>query len=437
MSAKSGAQPPSLFGGGAAHAGDPLEPGLGAPLAARLRPRTLDEFVGQGHLLGSGSILREMIEQDQLRSVLLSGPPGVGKTTLASLIARATQASFVTLSAVTSGVADVRRVVEEGKQRLQLAKRRTVLFIDEVHRFNKSQQDALLPGVEAGSIIFIGATTENPFFSVIAPLLSRSTLFRLEALGEDDLAAIVRRAMADAAGLNGTVPADDEAILAIARTADGDARVALTALEAAAERARRRREPRITIEDVRDAMRQRYVRYDRDGDRHFDVISAFIKSVRGSDPDASLAWLARMLSAGEDPRFIARRLVILASEDIGLADDDALKVAVTAAQAVEYVGMPEAQLTLAHATIRLALAPKSNAVTRALAAARADLEERGFGEVPTHLRDAHYPGARALGHGTGYKYPHDFPGGPVEQEYRPAGFDGRTYWDPQPGTQGE
>ena len=413
---------------------DPLDAAPDAPLAARMRPRTLDEFVGQGHLLGAESILRQLIEQDRLRSVLLFGPPGTGKTSLASLIAHATSASFVTLSAVTSGVADVRRVVDEGRQRLETTGRRTVLFIDEVHRFNKAQQDALLPGVEAGWVIFVGATTENPFFSVIGPLLSRSTLFRLEPLSGDDLSAIVTRALEDAErGLGGDLRADPEAVSALAATAEGDARVALNALEAAAERARARGAEAIAEEDVRDAMRQRLVRWDRQGDRHYDVISAFIKSIRGSDPDAALAWLARMVVAGEDPRFIARRLVILASEDVGVADPQSLQIAVAAAQAVEYVGMPEAQLNLAHATVALALAPKSNAVKRGISAAVADVERLGVGGVPPHLRDASYRGAGALGHGEGYKYPHDFPGNRVEQQYLPEGFEERRYWEPETG----
>jgi putative ATPase len=409
-----------------------IEPGPGAPLAARMRPRTLDEFVGQGHLLAQGSVLRGLIEQDRLRSVLLYGPPGTGKTSLATLVARHTKAAFVQLSAVTAGVADVRRVVEEGKQRLSATGRSTVLFIDEVHRFNKAQQDALLPGVESGAIVFIGATTENPFFSVIGPLLSRSTLFRLQPLGPEQVRAIVARAVTDPEhGLAGALQISDDALDELSVKAEGDARVALNALEAAADRARHRGAAAIEMEDVEDAMRQRLTRYDRAGDKHYDVISAFIKSLRGSDPDAAVAWLARMVAAGEDPRFIARRMVILASEDIGLADNGALAIAVAAAQAVEYVGFPEAQLNLAHAAIALALAPKSNAVTRALGAANEDFERRGMGEVPAHLRDAHYKGAQGLGHGKDYKYPHATPEGWVDQVYMPEGFEGRTYWKPE------
>lgn len=403
-----------------------LEPGPNAPLAARMRPRTLDEFFGQRHLLAEGSVLRGLIDGDRLRSVLLYGPPGTGKTSLATLVARHTKAAFVQLSAVTAGVADVRRVVEEAKQRLAMHARPTVLFIDEVHRFNKAQQDALLPGVESGAVIFIGATTENPFFSVIGPLLSRSTLFRLEPLTDDEIRGIVERARPEVG-----VEIDAEALGRLSVKAEGDARVALNAFEAAADRARARSAHRIEPEDIEDAMRQRLVRYDRAGDQHYDVISAFIKAMRGSDPDAALAWLARMAAAGEDPRFIARRMVILASEDIGLADNNALSVAVAAANAVEYVGMPEAQFALAHAAVYLSLAPKSNAVKRAIVSASEDLERGGMGGVPQHLRDASYRGAARLGHGKGYRYPHDHPEGWVEQRYMPEGFEGRTYWKPE------
>ena len=404
-----------------------------APLAARMRPRTLAEFVGQGHLLGDRSVLRALIEQDRLRSILLYGPAGTGKTSLAALIARSTSAAFAQLSAVTAGVADVRRVVEEARERLEATGRKTVLFIDEVHRFNKAQQDALLPGVEAGTIVFVGATTENPFFSVIGPLLSRSTLFRLAPLEPDDLRAIVERAVADERGLRGEVSIGAEALDALIDRSEGDARVALNALEAAADRARARDGNRIEEEDVADAMRQRALRWDRGGDMHYDVASAFIKSLRGSDPDAAMAWLVRMIEAGEDPRFIARRMIILASEDIGLADPTALTTAVAAAHAVEFVGLPEAVFALSQAAIALALAPKSDAVKRAIGAAHDDLDREGQGAVPMHLRDASYGAAKRLGHGKGYKYPHSFPGNWVEQAYLPEGLEGRTYWDPEPG----
>jgi len=401
-----------------------------APLAARMRPRTLDEFVGQSHLLEQGSVLRTLIEQDRLRSLMLVGPAGTGKTSLAILVARHTSAEFIQLSAVTSGVADVRKVVEEGRQRLEATGRRTVLFIDEVHRFNKAQQDALLPGVEAGWVVFIGATTESPFFSIIRPLLSRTVLFRLETLTEDDLRVIVERALAD--GERGLpIKASHDAIETIVTRSEGDARVALNGIEAAADRARAAGRAEITEEDAEDAMQQRYVRYDRAGDKHYDIVSAFIKSMRGSDPDAALAWLARMLHAGEDPRFIARRMVIFASEDVGLADPQALQTAVAAAQAVEFAGMPEAQLNLAHAAIALSLAPKSNAVVRAIGAAMKDVEELGGGEVPENLKNVATPGRRRNPEER-YKYPHAFPGGWVEQPYRPVGLEDRTYWEPEP-----
>jgi putative ATPase len=435
---------PTLFGepGGGARkkrpagrrtVGGPPEPaGPGAPLAARMRPRTLDELVGQEHLLGPGSVLRGLVEDDRLRSVLLYGPAGTGKTSFAHVIANATQAHFEQLSAVTSGVADVRAVMEEARERQAGTGRRTILFIDEVHRFSRTQQDALLPGVEAGWVVFIGATTENPFFSVTSPLLSRSLLFRLEPLERDALKAIVERALADPErGLGGRFTASDDVLDLIAGKAEGDARVALNALDAAAERATARGETAIVAEDIEEALRQRLVRYDRAGDQHYDVISAFIKSMRGSDPDAALAWLARMIHAGEDPRFIARRMVIFASEDVGMADPQALLVATAAAHAVEFVGLPEVQLNLAHAAVYLAKAPKSNAVIESIGAAMSDVENEGQGAVPSHLRDAHYPGAKALGHGTGYKYPHDFPAGSVEQTYMPEGFEGKRYWEPK------
>ena len=403
-----------------------------APLAVRMRPRTLDELVGQEHLLGPGSVLRGLVEEDKLRSVLLYGPAGTGKTSFAHVIAHATQAHFEQLSAVTSGVADVRAVMEEARERQAGSGRRTILFIDEVHRFSRTQQDALLPGVEAGWVVFIGATTENPFFSVTSPLLSRSLLFRLEPLDRDALTGILERAIADPErGLGGRFSASAEVLDLIAGKAEGDARVALNALDAAAERANARGETAIADGDVEEALRQRLVRYDRAGDQHYDVVSAFIKSMRGSDPDAALAWLARMIHAGEDPRFIARRMVIFASEDVGMADPQALVVATAAAQAVEFVGLPEVQLNLVHAAVYLATAPKSNAVIKAIGAAMADVEREGQGAVPSHLRDAHYPGAKALGHGAGYKYPHDFPGAAVEQAYMPEGSEGKRYWEDQ------
>ena len=400
-----------------------------APLAARMRPRTLDELVGQTHLLGTGSVLRSMLEEGRLRSILLFGPPGTGKTSLARLLARRADAHFIQLSAVTSGVADVRKALAEGAERLAANGRQTILFVDEVHRFSKTQQDALLPGVELGSVVFVGATTENPFFSVISPLLSRSVLFRLEPLSRDEIEMLIRRAATDERGLGGVPSLTDEAARSLLDRSEGDGRVALGALEAAADRAAAAGRA-IDAGDVEDAMRQRTLRYDRAGDAHYDIVSAFIKSMRGSDPDAALAWLARMLEAGEDPRFVARRMIIFASEDVGLADPAALPVAIAAAQAVEFVGLPEAQLNLAHAAIHLALAPKSNAVTRAIGDAREAVQRRGGGAVPQHLRDAHYPGAKAMSHGVGYKYPHDHPGNWVSQQYMPEGFEHDRYWTP-------
>ena len=392
-----------------------------APLAARMRPRTLDEVVGQDHLLGPGRPLRALIEADRLSSVILWGPPGTGKTTLAQLIAGATARAFVAMSAVTAGVKDVRETVVGARRLLGEQGRGTILFLDEVHRFNRTQQDALLPAVEDGTLTLIGATTENPYFSVNAPLLSRSTLFRLEPLDPAALRAVVDRALR-AEGAT----ADDDAVDLLVGLVDGDARAALTSLEVALALAADRH--RITLADIEAARSTRALRYEQDD--HYDVVSAFIKSIRGSDADAGLYWLARMLAAGEDARFIARRLVILASEDVGMADPMALLVADAAARAVEMVGLPEAQLNLAQAVVHLAGAPKSNRVTMALGAARADVEDQPTGQVPPYLRDAHYPGAARLGHGTGYRYPHDDPRGWVDQAYRPDHLEGRRYYEP-------
>jgi putative ATPase len=390
------------------------------PLAARMRPRTLDEVIGQRHLVAPGAPLRALVEKDRLTSAILWGPPGTGKTTLASVIATVTAKAFVPLSAVNAGVADVRRAVEEARQRLGEQGQGTILFIDEVHRFNKSQQDALLPSVEDGLIVLIGATTENPFFSVNSPLLSRSTLWRLEALGPDDLAAVIRRALD-----HEKAEATDEAVDALVSVADGDARAALGTLEVALALAGD--EP-VAREDVDRARAGRLLH--QGADSHYDQTSALIKAIRGSDPDAGLYWLARMLDAGEDARFIARRLVILASEDVGEADPLSLVVADAAARAVEFVGLPEAQLNLAQAVVHLAAAPKSNRVTVALGRAQEDVRTGPRGEVPGHLRDAHYPGAQALGHGRGYRYPHDDPRGWVPQDYRPAEVADHVYYEP-------
>ena len=403
-----------------------------APLAARLRPRTLDEIVGQDHLVGPGRPLRELIEADRLSSVILWGPPGTGKTTLARVVALTTAKAFEELSAVTAGVKDVRAVIERARDRLGAHGTGTILFLDEVHRFNKAQQDALLPAVEDGLIVLIGATTENPHFEVNPPLMSRSTLFRLNPLEAGSLVELVHRGLAEE-----KATADDAAVEHLAARSGGDGRHALTGVEVAVALAGRREDSQpgaaatpvhVALADAEAAADAKAVRYGRDG--HYDVISAFIKSIRGSDADAGLYWLARMLEAGEDPRFIARRLVILASEDIGMADDGALLVADAAARAVEYVGLPEAQLNLAHAVVRLATAPKSNRVTVALGRAAADARTAGAGEVPTHLRDAHYQGAKSLGHGEGYRYPHDDPDAWVAQQHRPAEVAGNVYYEP-------
>ena len=405
-----------------------------APLAQRMRPRSLEEVAGQEHLLAPGRPLRALIDADRLSSVILWGPPGTGKTTLARLIAGATTRDFVPLSAVTAGVKEVRETVEGARRLLGEQGRGTILFLDEVHRFNRAQQDALLPAVEDGTLTLVGATTENPFFSVTSPLLSRSTLFRLEPLGPAALRAVVSRAAA-AEGVTVT----DAAAELLVGLVDGDARALLTSLEVAIALAGG---ATIDVAEVEAARSTRALRYGQD--EHYDVVSAFIKSIRGSDVDAGLYWLARMLAAGEDARFVARRLVILASEDVGMADPAALLVADAAARAVEMVGLPEARLNLAQAVVHLAGAPKSNRVTLALGAAERDVRDQPAGRVPPHLRDAHYQGAARLGHGAGYRYPHDDPSGWVDQQYRPDHLEGRRYyqpsthgqearWDPPPG----
>ena len=403
-----------------------------APLAARMRPRTLEEFVGQGHVLGPHSALRALIEADELRSVILWGPAGTGKTSLAHIIANATRSHFEELSATSAGVKDVRALLAAARERLGALGRRSILFIDEIHRFNKAQQDALLPGVEDRTVVLVGATTENPFFTVNAPLMSRSLLFRLEPLGPQDLEAIVTRALADPErGLGGRgLTLDPDALAHLVDRADGDARHALNALEAAALVVTAKGATRITLADIEDALQRPRVTYDRAGDQHYDVASAFIKSIRGSDPDAALHYLARMLAAGEDPRFVARRLVISASEDIGLADPTALPTAVAAAHAVEFIGMPEGRINLAQAVIALALAPKSNAVIMAVDAALADVNAGRIGLVPRHLRDAHYAGAKRLGHGQDYAYAHDEPHGIAAQQYLPDELADARYYIP-------
>jgi putative ATPase len=399
-----------------------------APLAVRMRPAALDEVVGQGHLLGSGSPLRRLVEGTGAASVILYGPPGTGKTTIASLISHATGRRYEALSALTAGVKEVRAVVDEARRAL-LRGEQTVLFIDEVHRFSKTQQDALLAAVENRVVLLVAATTENPSFSVVAPLLSRSLILQLQPLTAEDIRTVLRRAVADPRGLAGALQVADDAVELLVRLSAGDARRALTALEVAAETATAAGES-ISTATVEQSLDQAAVRYDRDGDQHYDVISAFIKSIRGSDADAALHYLARMLVAGEDPRFIARRLMILASEDIGMADPTALPLAVAAAQTVALIGMPEAQLTLAHATVHLATAPKSNAVTTALGAAMADIRAGKAGLVPAHLRDGHYSGAAGLGNAQGYRYPHDDPDGVVAQQYPPDEVVGTDYYRP-------
>jgi len=390
-----------------------------------MRPATLDEVVGQDHLLKPNSPLRRLVEGSGAASVILYGPPGTGKTTLASLISQATGRRFEALSALSAGVKEVRAVIEKARIALIHHGEQTVLFIDEVHRFSKTQQDALLSAVENRIVLLVAATTENPSFSVVAPLLSRSLILQLQPLDADAVRTVVRRAIDDPRGLGGQVDVTDEAVDLLVQLSSGDARRALTALEVAAESGER-----VTVATIEQSLDKAAVRYDRDGDQHYDVVSAFIKSVRGSDVDAALHYLARMLVAGEDPRFVARRLMILASEDIGMADPTALQTAVAAAQTVQLIGMPEAQLTLAHATVHLATAPKSNAVTTALGAAMGDIREGKAGLVPAHLRDGHYSGAAKLGNAIGYKYSHDDPDGVVPQQYPPDELVGVDYYQP-------
>jgi putative ATPase len=398
--------------------------GASSPLAVRMRPASLDEVVGQDHLLQPNSPMRRLVEGSGAASVILYGPPGTGKTTLAALISQATGRRFEALSALSAGVKEVRAVIEKARTAL-LQREQTVLFIDEVHRFSKTQQDALLSAVENRVVLLVAATTENPSFSVVAPLLSRSLILQLQPLTGEDVRAVVTRAIEDPRGLGGSVEVADDAVDLLVQLSAGDARRALTALEVAAEAGEK-----VTVETIEQSLDKAAVRYDRDGDQHYDVVSAFIKSVRGSDVDAALHYLARMLVAGEDPRFVARRLMILASEDIGMADPTALQTAVAAAQTVQLIGMPEAQITLAHATIHLATAPKSNAVISALGAAMSDVRQGRAGLVPTHLRDGHYSGAEGLGNAIGYKYSHDDPDGVVPQQYPPDELVGVDYYQP-------
>jgi putative ATPase len=403
---------------------------LDAPLAVRMRPRSLDEVVGQLHLLGPRAPLRRLVEADEPMSLVLYGPPGTGKTTLAHVISLATQRSFVQLSALDAGVKEVRAVIANAKRELTHAGRRTVLFIDEVHRFSKTQQDSLLSAVEDRIVSLIAATTENPFFSVVSPLLSRSLVLALQPLSDDDVRAVLRRALTSDRGLDGAVTLTEEAEEHVLRVAGGDARKALTALESGAGAAKAAGSTVLDLATLETAVAQAAVRYDRQGDQHYDVASALIKSIRGSDVDAALHYLARMVEAGEDPRFIARRLVISASEDIGMADPTALLTAVAAADAVAFIGMPEGHFPLAHAVVHLATAPKSNAVTVGMSESVADVRAGLAGPVPAGLRDAHYAGAKKLGHGKTYVYPHDHPDGVVPQQYPPDALVGRDYYRP-------
>ncbi|WP_327635759.1 replication-associated recombination protein A [Kribbella sp. NBC_00482] len=451
-----GAPAPARGGGSLADADH-----TAAPLAVRMRPRSLDELVGQQHLLAPGSPLRRLVEGDQPMSLLLWGPPGTGKTTIAAVVSHQTNRKFVELSAVTAGVKDVRQVIDGARRDLSRGTGavETVLFIDEVHRFTKAQQDALLPGVENRWVTLVAATTENPFFSVISPLLSRSLLLTLESLTDDDIALLLDRALADERGLNGEFELAADARDHLLRMAGGDARRALTYLEAAAGGARAKHDQALKYKQATDpaeaaepadsvdpgeaaeravidlvtletAVDRAAVRYDRAGDQHYDVTSAMIKSIRGSDVDAAMHYLARMVEAGEDPRFIARRLVISASEDIGMGDPTALGVAIAAAEAVQLIGMPEARINLAQAVVALALAPKSNAVIMAVDAAIADVKAGKVGPVPPHLRDAHYAGAKKIGHGSSYQYSHNDPRGVLPQQYAPDVIDGTDYYKP-------
>lgn len=405
-----------------------------APLALRMRPQTLDEFVGQTHIIGRGKLLYRLIAADKLSSVVFYGPPGTGKTTLAQIIAKSTKAAFFELNAVTSGKKEITEVLQKARDNLGMYNRKSILFIDEIHRFNKAQQDALLPSVEQGLVVLIGATTENPYFEINSPLLSRSTIFEFHHLEEDDILKLLKRAITDKERGYGRmkVAASEEALRHLTTVANGDVRKAMNALELGILTADKDSDGilQFDLETAQECIQVRAVQYDRKGDNHYDTISAFIKSLRGSDPDAALFWLAKMLEAGEDPKFIARRLVISASEDIGNAQPMALLVAAAAARAVEMIGLPEARINLAQATAYLASSPKSNASIVGIDRAQEAVKNQSRGEVPMHLRDAHYPGSEKLGRGRAYAYPHDFPNNYVDQQYLPEDIAQARFYEP-------
>ncbi|NLW59021.1 MAG: replication-associated recombination protein A [Firmicutes bacterium] len=405
-----------------------------APLATRMRPERFEDFIGQEEIVGPNRLLRRAIEADRLTSMIFYGPPGTGKTTLAYLIAKYTKAHFEKVNAVETGVAELRKLIKAAEERYALHGRRTIVFIDEIHRFNKGQQDALLPAVEDGTIILLGATTENPYYEVNTPLLSRSRIFRLRPLTDEEIKQVIARALQDREkGLGDLrVELEPAALEHLVRVAEGDARLALNGLELAALTTEPGPDGRrvLTAEIIADSVQQKVIRYDKQGDNHYDTISAFIKSIRGSDPDAALFYLAKMLRAGEDPKFIARRMIVHAAEDIGNADPQGLVVAVAAAHAVEMVGLPEARIPMAQAAVYLATAPKSNACCLGIDRALADVDAVSQGTIPLHLRDASHPGSRQLGHGQGYLYPHDYPGHYVRQEYLPQELKGRRYYEP-------
>ena len=404
-----------------------------APLADRMRPKSIDEFYGQNDLVGEGKMLRRAIEADKLQSLIFYGPPGTGKTTLARIIANTTKAEFLQLNAVTSGIADIKDTLRKAKDNLVIHNKRTILFIDEIHRFNKTQQDALLPAVENGTIIFVGATTENPFFEVNKALLSRSLLFQFKPLGHEAISVILKNALQSSEGLQQYKPyIEEDALELLLRRANGDVRVALNALELAVLTTLPDGEGKrhLSKQVIEESIQSKYIGYDKNGDNHYDVVSAFIKSMRGSDPDATLHWLARMIYAGEDPEFIARRIIICAAEDVGLADPMALVVANAAANSLSYIGLPEGRIPLAQAAVYIACAPKSNSVYTGIDAALEDIRDGNIGQVPVHLKGSNYAGAKQMGHGKGYKYPHDYEGNYIEQQYLPDTLIAKKYYHP-------